>query len=129
MRELMYQQAGLAPDDRAALEKIIEYCGTRITSDEGIPAIIALDDLTNTAESLYTPAAGDRDMNLILSAAALLFTELYEERGPDEHYPSIAFAMSAVAEKFFRAEYRGDALEIRPYSDVVGQFLKKAEEL
>lgn len=128
MRELLYQQAGLQPGDRGLLEEIMAYCETRVTADEGIPAIIALDDLTNTGDPVYTPAPDDREMNLILSAGALLFTELYEERKKDEHYPSIAFAMSAVAEKFFRAGYDGEELTVHPYSDVVGAFRKKPED-
>lgn len=88
--------------DLEVYKEIIAYCESRSTGTEGIPAIIGLDDLTDSDRPIYEGAAMDAQMNEKMALDALIFTWLYdkvEERDP--HYPAIAPAMSALAEKTF----------------------------
>lgn len=103
-------------------KEIMAYCDTRVTADEGIPAIIGLDDLTATWNTTYEGAKDDEELHMLMAAGAMIFASLYEQRTPEElgHYPGIAPAMSAVAEMFFRMEE-----EVVPYRDVVGKFVKR----
>lgn len=120
---------GLDSENKAAFEEVMAYCDTRVTADEGIPAIIALDDLTSEASGAFQPAAADVGVGLVLAVDAMLYTNLYEQRPkkPDDKYPAICPAMSAVAETCFRMQDKGDGFELIPYRDVVGPFLKKKE--
>jgi hypothetical protein len=110
----------LSPVQREEYEEIIRYCETRVTSDEGVPAIIALDDLTRPGESLCSPAASDEGMNMLLAEAAMQFTALYEQSKKDDHYPAIAFAMSAAAEKCFVPKRPSSGLEALSYREATG---------
>lgn len=114
------------PEDEQALLDLIDYCDKRVTADEGIPTIIGLDDLTNTEDAKYTPAADDRDIGLVLAAGALVMTDLYTRcKEPDPHYPPIARAMSPLTEQCFRAEYNEDGeFEVHHYREVVSDFVK-----
>lgn len=88
--------------DLDAYREIIAYCESRATGTEGIPAIIGLDDLTRPDEPVYQGAEMDEKMHGRMALDALVFTWLYaqvEDRDP--HYPCIAPAMSALAEKAF----------------------------
>lgn len=98
----------LTEADLDAYREIIEYCESRQTGLEGIPAIVGLDDLTDPDRPIYKGAKMDEAMNKQMAVDALIFTWLYdqvEERDP--HYPAIAPAMSALAEKAF-VIYEGD---------------------
>lgn len=104
--EMMIKQ--LTEADLDAYREIIEYCESRQTGLEGIPAIVGLDDLTDPDRPIYKGAKMDEAMNKQMAVDALIFTWLYdqvEERDP--HYPAIAPAMSALAEKAF-VIYEGD---------------------
>lgn len=100
--------------------KVIDYCETRVTAEEGIPAIIGLDDLTGGAKKTFTPAPADEGLGLIQGLAALVFAYYYDKSGKvEDPYPAIAPAMSAMAEKFFR---------IAPYREVVKDFVKEEQK-
>lgn len=102
MQNFLERLSAAAEDDFAAYREVIDYCESRITGEEGIPAIIGLDDLTGSGNTVFRGAPMDEQMHLSMAADALIFNMLYsqqEER--DMHYPSIAPAMSALAEKQF----------------------------
>lgn len=103
---------------------LMAYCDKRVTADEGIPAIIGLDDLTSTWNTTYEGAKDDEKLHMMMAAGAMIFASLYEQRTPEElgHYPGIAPAMSAVAEMFFRMNEDGEAV---PYREVVKDFIKE----
>lgn len=88
--------------DLELYKEIIAYCESRSTGTEGIPAIIGLDDLTDPDRPVYQGAAMDANMNEKMALDALVFTWLYAQvPDRDPHYPAIAPAMSALAEKSF----------------------------
>ena len=94
--------------DLEAYREIIRYCESRQTGTEGIPAIIGLDDLTDPDRPVYEGAPMDQKMGQELALDAMLFTWLYAQMPDrDPHYPAIAPAMSAAAEKAF-VIYEGD---------------------
>lgn len=117
----------LKEQDLESYKALMAYCDTRVTADEGIPAIIGLDDLTATWNTTYEGAKNDEKFHMMMAAGAMIFASLYEQKTPEElgHYPGIAPAMSAVAEMFFRMDENGEAV---PYRDVVGQFIKEQED-
>lgn len=86
-------------------KEVVEYCESRQTGLEGIPAIIGLDDLTDPDRPVYQMAPMDEALHEQLAADTLLFTYLYSQREDrDPHYPCVAPAMSAVAERAFLLE-------------------------
>ena len=88
--------------DLDAYREIIAYCESRATGTEGIPAIIGLDDLTRPDEPVYQGAEMAERMHGQMALDALVFTWLYSQvEDRDPHYPCIAPAMSALAEKAF----------------------------
>lgn len=94
--------------DLEEYRKIIKFCESRHSGTEGIPAIIGLDDLTDTERPVYQGAEMDKRMSEDMAIDAMLFTWLYaQEPDRDPHYPAIAPAMSALAEKSF-VIYDGD---------------------
>lgn len=95
--------------------RVIEYCESRSTGTEGIPAIIGLDDLTDPDRPVYEGAPMDNAMKDDIAMHAMVFTYLYEQMPDrDPHYPAIAPAMSAAAEKcFLRDEKTGEAVPYR----------------
>lgn len=93
---------GMKDADLEAYREIIRYCESRSTGTEGIPAIIGLDDLTDPDRPVYQGAAMDEKMHEKMALDALLFAWLYAQvPDRDPHYPAIAPAMSALAEKSF----------------------------
>lgn len=114
----------LKNQDLESFKETMAYCDTRVTADEGIPAIIGLDDLTGTWDKTYEGAKDDKELHMMMAVGAMIFTSLYEQKTPEElgHYPGIAPAMSAVAEMFFRMDEDGEAV---PYREVVKEFIKK----
>lgn len=108
---------------------MMDYCAKRVNADEGIPAIIALDDLTSEEGGAFTPAPSDSETGLLMAACAMLYTDLYEQKeDKDTHYPAICPAMSAVAESCFLAEQDGEGgARLLPYSAVVGAFVKEQQ--
>ena len=94
--------------DLEAYKEIIQYCESRQTGLEGIPAIIGLDDLTDPDRPVYQGAAMDQKMGQEMALDAMLLTWLYAQQPDrDPHYPAVAPAMSALAEKAF-VIYEGD---------------------
>ena len=88
--------------DLDSYQEIIAYCRSRSSGTEGIPAIIGLDDLTDSERPVYQCSDMDEKMHEQLALDALLFTWLYSQISDrDPHYPAIAPAMSALAEKSF----------------------------
>lgn len=102
MEELEMLMQYIKDADLDVYREIIAYCESRATGLEGIPAIIGLDDLTDPDRPVYQGAAMDEKMHEKLALDALLFTWLYSQiPDRDPHYPAIAPAMSALAEKNF----------------------------
>jgi hypothetical protein len=94
-----------AADNFTEYRRVIELCAQRNTAEEGIPAIIGLDDMTDGGRSAFEGAPMDGDMRLAMAADTLIFNWLYsEDKERNQHYPSIAPAMSALAEKRFYTE-------------------------
>lgn len=112
--------------DLESYKETMRYCNSRVTADEGIPAIIGLDDLTGDRRRVYQGAAADEDLKVLMALGALIFTSLYEqdEEILNSEYPPIAPAMSAVAEKFFRM----DNGEVIWYREVVEKFLREEQK-
>ncbi len=115
---------GLDSGNKARYQQVMAYCDTRVTADEGIPAIIALDDLTSEEGGTYTPAPADEGVGLLLGVSAMLYTNLYEQRPKkaDDNYPAICPAMSAVAENCFRVSATEEGFALNPYRDVMSDF-------
>ena len=94
--------------------KIIAFCEARITGTEGIPAIIGLDDLTDTAKTVYETAPCDEEAKMQMAKDALIFTYLYSKlESRDMDYPCIAPAMSAMAEKDYYTQEGKETLSYR----------------
>lgn len=108
-------------------EELMEYCDSRVTADEGIPAVIGLDDLTSSWNTTYKGAKQDEEFRFLMAAGAMIFASLYEQQDPEKlgEYPGIAPAMSAMAEMFFHA---GEDGGIVPYREVVKAFVKQDKE-
>lgn len=90
--------------DLEEYQKIIDFCATRKSGTEGIPAIIGLDDLTeaDNTKTVYELSPMDERMKMQMALDALVFTHLYsQDKNKDEFYPAVASAMSALAEKDF----------------------------
>ena len=99
MEQILQQIPQLDLDE---YRKIIAYCERRSAPLEGIPAIIGLDDLTRKEKNVYQGAQMDAQMNAEMARDAMVFSWLYDEVSErDPHYPAIAPAMSALAEKAF----------------------------
>lgn len=101
---------------------LMEYCDSRVTADEGIPAVIGLDDLTASWNTTYKGAVQDEEFRFLMAAGAMVFAGLYEQKSAEElgEYPGIAPAISAMAEMFFHA---GEDGVIVPYREVVKEFV------
>ncbi|MEA5014832.1 MAG: hypothetical protein VB099_09755 [Candidatus Limiplasma sp.] len=131
MKDLFEILQKIDADNRQAYLDTMSYCGTRVSADEGIPTVIALDDLTRPGcDAAFETAEADRDLGMALAAKALLFTSLYEakEKAEDDKYPSICPAMSAATESCFRLEYHSDGdFTAVPYRDVVGRFIRQED--
>ena len=97
--------------------KLIEFCEQRKTGTEGIPAIIGLDDLTDTSRTVYETAPCDEELKMKMAEDALIFTYLYSQlETRDMDYPCIAPAMSAMAEKDY---YTQEGEEPVPYREML----------
>lgn len=107
-------------------EDIIKYCDSRVTADEGIPAVIGLDDLTASWNTTYKGAEPDEEFRFLMAAGAMIFASLYEQKDAQVlgEYPGIAPAMSAMAEMFFHAGENGETV---PYREVVKAFVSAKE--
>ena len=117
----------LKHQDLEKYKETMEYCKTRVTADEGIPAILGLDDLTAPWDAVWQGSKSEEEFHGAMAAAAMIFASLYEKLEPEElgHYPGIAPAMSALAEMFFRPGADGEAV---PYRDAVKDFLKPEQK-
>lgn len=115
--EIMLEE--LKKADLDAYRAIIADCESRDPGLEGIPAIIGLDDLTKPEMSVYQGAGMDGIMSRKMAMDAMVFTWLYDGvTGRDPHYPAIAPAMSALAEKSF-VIFEGEE-QPRRYRELVG---------
>lgn len=105
----------LKTQDLEAYKEVIAYCETRKTADEGIPAIIGLDDLTSPWDTTYEGAVDDQDFNFVMAVGALVFASLYDQQDKEKlgNYPAIAPAMSATCEKFFQQDKDGSPIQYR----------------
>lgn len=127
MKDIQDVLNSLKDQDLESYQKIMEYCDTRVTADEGIPAVIGLDDLTASWNTTYQGAKADEGFCFMMAAGAMVFASLYEQLDPEVlgEYPGIAPAMSAMAEMFFHAGEDGEAV---PYREVVRDFVKEKQE-
>lgn len=112
--------------DLKPYEALMEYCDSRVTADEGIPAVIGLDDLTASWNTTYKGAKKDEEFRFLMAAGAMVFASLYEQKDPEVlgEYPGIAPAMSAMAEMFFHA---GEAESVVPYREVVKDYITQKQ--
>lgn len=102
MQDIMERFRAAAQEDFKEYRDIVAYCDSRVNAEEGIPAIIGLDDLTGKGHTVFTGAEMDEKLSLALAEDALIFNWIYaDQTDRDMHYPSIAPAMSALAEKMF----------------------------
>lgn len=128
MKDLFEILHKIDADNRQAYLDTMSYCSTRVSADEGIPTVIALDDITKPGcDAAFETAGADRDLGMMLAAKALLYTSLYEaqEKAENNKYPSICPAMSAATESCFRLDYGSDGdFTVVPYLDVVGRFIR-----
>jgi len=110
--------------DLEQYKEVMEYCDLRVTANEGIPAVIGLDDLTSPGNTTYQGAKNDEGFNLIMAAGAMVFASIYETLDPEKlgKYPGIAPTMSAVAEMFFHRDNEGEAVQ---YREVIKEFIRK----
>lgn len=124
MKEMQDVWEDLKHQELDKYKETMEYCKTRVTANEGIPAVLGLDDLTAPWDAVWQGPEAEKELHGAMAAAAMIFASLYEKLEPEElgHYPGIAPAMSALAELFFRPGTDGEAV---PYRDVVKDFLKQ----
>ena len=127
MKEMRDVWEDLKRQDLEKYRETMEYCKTRVTSDEGIPAVLGLDDLTASWADVWQGPETEREFHKAMAAAAMVFASLYEQLDPEElgHYPGIAPAMSALAELFFLP---GDGGEAIPYRSVVKELLREEQK-
>ncbi len=120
MKDMMDILKEIVQENFSKYEEIIEYCEKRVTADEGIPAIIGLDDLTAERDTTYEGAKLEGDFNITMALGALIFESLYAKQSKEKlgNYPAIALAMSAVAEMYFHQKENG---EIVQYREVIGK--------
>lgn len=118
---------GIENQDLKIYEDLMEYCDSRVTADEGIPAVIGLDDLTASWNTTYKGARQDEEFRFLMAAGAMIFASLYEQKDPEVlgEYPGIAPAMSAMAEMFFHAGEEGSVV---PYREVVKEFVTQKQK-
>lgn len=111
-------------EDFSEYEEVMAYCDKRVTADEGIPAIIGLDDLTAERDVVYEGAKMESDFNITMAFGALVFESLYAKQGKEKlgNYPAIAPAMSAVTEMYFHQKENGETVQ---YRDVIRKHLDK----
>lgn len=111
-------------EDFSKYEDVMEYCDKRVTADEGIPAIIGLDDLTADRDVVYEGAKMESDFNITMAFGAMVFESLYAKQSKEKlgNYPAIAPAMSAVAEMYFHQKENGETVQ---YRDVIRKHLDK----
>ena len=83
------------------LKALLAFCNARETRDEGIPAILIVDDFTRAEKPMMTPALADELFGPFYADLALALAVLVEAGGGDPDYPSICPAMSAIAEQAF----------------------------
>ena len=116
-------------DDRQFYLDSMKFCDARVTADEGIPAVIGLDDLTRPeSDRVFIPAQEDRDMGLLLAAKALLYASLYEEQYSlkSSIYPPICPAASCAIESCFRTRCgENGQTEVLSYREDLAEFISK----
>lgn len=101
-------------------KEIMDYCSKRVYEDEGIPAIVGLDDISSAYDTVYEVVEEDKNYHFLGAAAVLIFTYLYSSYDEEmlKYYPAIAPAMSAVAEKMFHQLPSGEIMEFRSITKI-----------
>lgn len=124
MKTMMDVLKEINESDFQKYEEIIAYCEKRVTADEGIPAIIGLDDLTSERDVVYQGAKMENDFNITMAFGAMVFESLYAKQSKEKlgNYPAIAPAMSAVTEMYFHQNEDGECIQ---YREVIKDFLDK----
>lgn len=83
-------------------QEILNYCDTRNSAEEGIPAIIGLSDLREGGRKVFQSTPQDEKLRAQLGMEATILNYLiFQKTQAGDRYPSIAGAMSALAEKCF----------------------------
>ena len=88
-------------EDQAALDAILEFCACRNTRDDGIPAILIVEEF-GVPQKKRQAMPGDETLGFYYAVLATALTMLVEMKGGDQYYPSVCLAMSAIAEKAFQ---------------------------
>jgi hypothetical protein len=91
----------LLDEHEEELKALLAYCNSRESRDEGIPAILIVDDFTGTDKPARVPALADEALGSFYADLSLALAILVEAGGGDPYYPSICPAMSAIAEQTF----------------------------
>lgn len=133
MKDLFDVFQAIRAGERQAYLDTMKHCDTRETADEGIPTVIALDDLTRqNGDNAFESAKADRDMGVLLAAEALIYSSLYEALYSKESskYPSICPAMSAAIEDCFRVHYCDSGeIEVLQYRKEIKNLISSEENL
>jgi hypothetical protein len=88
------------------LLEIMNQCDQWVPKADGIPALLILDDFTNSGSASSIPPAGEYVTGGEYAQMALALAILFQKYKPDEIYPSICPAMSAVLQwKFTKSPY------------------------
>lgn len=83
------------------LKALLDTCNQRETRDEGVPAILIVDDFNRADKTAMIPALTDEALGPYFADLSLALALLVEAGGGDPDYPSICPAMSAIAEQTF----------------------------
>jgi hypothetical protein len=83
------------------LTALLDYCNSRGTRDEGVPAILIVDDINQIPKLEMIPALTDEALGPYFADLSFALALLVEANGGDPDYPSICPAMSAIAEQAF----------------------------
>lgn len=86
------------------LLEIMNKCDNWVPKADGIPALLILDDFTNSGKSNSFSHPEEFTSGNEYAEMALALAILFEKHKPDEVYPSICPAMSAVIQWKFTGE-------------------------
>ena len=100
-KESIMRARRLLAEHEEELEALLAYCRSRGSRDEGIPAILIVDDFACKEKPVMVPALADEGLGSFYADLSLALALLVEARGGDPYYPSICPAMSAIVEQAF----------------------------
>jgi len=99
--ELIRQAACQLLADQAALEAVLQYGSCRDPREDGIPAVMILEEYGEPQKKRQA-MPGDETMGFYYAVLATALTMLVDMKGGVAHYPAVCPAMIAIAEKAFQ---------------------------